>query len=118
MASNIPIYDQIAHQTGSRRFDKVLLALFAREREANRGDEKEYGKMIEEIEVHVEHRHAILLELEKFGSYQIMNEPLDRLKLAQQENLDEIAFLTKRRQASLRRATDKSRIIKNLRMFK
>ncbi|PWA79936.1 hypothetical protein CTI12_AA204320 [Artemisia annua] len=118
MASNIPIYDQIAHQTGSRRFDKVLLALFARGREGNRGDEKEYGKMIEEIEVRVEHRHAILLELEKFGSYQIMNEPLDRFKLAQQEDLDEIAFLTKRRQASLRRATDKSRIIKNLRMFK
>lgn len=82
MASNIPIYDQIAHQTGSRRFDKVLLALFATEREANRGDEKQYVKMIEEIEVRVEHRHAILLELEKFGSYKMMNEPLDCLKLA------------------------------------
>ncbi|PWA61701.1 hypothetical protein CTI12_AA287720 [Artemisia annua] len=118
MASNIPIYDQIAQQIGSRRFDKVLLALFVREREANRGDEKEYDRMIEEIEVRVEYRHAILLELEKFGSYQIMNEPLHRLKLAQQEDLDEIALLTKRRQASLRHAPDKSRIIKNLRMFK
>ena len=118
MASNIPIYDQIAHQIGSRRFDKVLLALFSRETEANRGDEKQYVKMIEEIQVRVEHRHAILLELENFGAYKMMNEPLDRLKLAQQEDLDEIAFLTKRRQASLRRATDKSRIIKNLRMFK
>ncbi|PWA43092.1 hypothetical protein CTI12_AA538360 [Artemisia annua] len=118
MTSNIPIYDQIAQQIGSRRFDKVLLALFVREREANRGDEKEYDRMIEEIEVRVEYRHAISLELEKFGSYQIMNEPLHRLKLAQHEDLDEIALLTKRRQASLRRATDKSRIIKNLRMFK
>ena len=118
MASNITIYDQIAHQTSSRRFEKVLLALFAREREANKGDENQYVKMIEEIEVRVEHRHAILLELEKFGAYKMMNEPLDHLKLAQQEDLEEIAFLTKMRQASLRRATDKSRIIKNLRMFK
>ena len=118
MASTIPIYDQIAHQTGSRRVDTVLLALFAREKAANRGDEKEYGKMIEEIEVRVEHRHAILLELEKFGAYPIMNEPLDRLRLAQQEDLDDIAFLTKRRQLSFHRAADKSRIIKNLMVFK
>jgi hypothetical protein len=39
--------------------------------------------MIEEIQVRVEHMHAILLELEKFGVYKMMNEPLDRLKLAQ-----------------------------------
>ncbi|PWA74428.1 hypothetical protein CTI12_AA128770 [Artemisia annua] len=118
MASNIPIYDQISQQIGSRRFDKVLLALFVREREANRGDEKDYDRMIAEIEVRVEHRHAILLELEKFGSYQTINEALHCLKLAQQEDLDEIALLTKRRQACLCRATEKSRTINKLMTFK
>ncbi|PWA36623.1 hypothetical protein CTI12_AA598050 [Artemisia annua] len=118
MASNIPIYDQISQQIGSRCFDKVLLALFVREREAKRGDEKDYDRMIGEIEVRVEHRHAILLELEKFGSYQTINEALNCLKLAQQEDLDEIALLNKRHQACLHRATEKSRIINKLMTFK
>ena len=114
MASTIPIYDQIAKQTGSRRIDMVLHTLFARERDANRGDEKDYGQMIDEIEARVAHRHAFLLELEKFGTYEVMKEPLVRLKVSQQEDLEEIEFLTKRRQASLRRAGEKSRIMKKL----
>lgn len=118
MASTIPIYDQIANDTGSRRIDMVLHTIFARERDANRGDEKYYGRMIEEIEVRVKHRHAILMELEKFGNYAVVNEPLVRLKVSQQEDLEEIEYLSKRRQASLRRAGDKSRIMKKLMQFK
>ena len=118
MASTIPIYDQIANDIGCRRIDMVLHTIFARERDANRGDEKDYGRMIEEIEVRVKHRHAILLELEKFGNYAVLNEPLVRLKVSQQEDLEEIEYLIKRRQASLRRAGDKSRIMKKLMQFK
>lgn len=64
--------------------------------------------------VRVKRRHAILLELEKFKNYVVVNEPLVRLKVSQQEDLDEIEYLTKRRHASLRRAGDKSRIMKKL----
>ena len=96
----------------------VLHTIFARERDANRGDEKDYGRMIEEIEVRVKHMHAILLELENFGNYAVVKEPLVRLKVSQQEDLEEIEYLIKRRQASLRRAGDKSRIMKKLMQFK
>jgi hypothetical protein len=52
MASTIPIYDQIANDTGSRRIDMVIHTIFARERDANRGDEKDYGRMIEDMVIH------------------------------------------------------------------
>ena len=118
MESRLPIYDQVAHQTGSRQIKDVLHALFVRERESNIGDDNNYGLMILEIQSRVHHRRAIIRELEIFGCHRAVIQPLKSLKLAEQDDLDEIDFLIERRKASLIRADKKSRILKMLRDYK
>lgn len=79
MAYMFPLYDAIAETIGTRHMDKVLHSLFAREREAYRADERDYSQRIEEVQARVDHRHAIILELQEFGNHGILNEPLDNL---------------------------------------
>ena len=118
MDSNLPNYTQLSHQAGAVQVNKVLHALFARERSANLSDDEEYGKMIQEIQSRVQHRRAIMMELQQFGYHRAINEPLKALLLAEREDLDEIDLLIERRKASVRRATEKSKIMKMLRNYK
>lgn len=118
MGSRLPIYDQLAHQSCSRQINDVLHALFIRERDANIGDDKDYALMIVEIQCRVQHRRAIIRELEMFGCHRAVIQPLKYLMLAEQDDLDEIDFLIGRRKASLHRADKKSKILKMLRDYK
>ncbi|PWA95016.1 Endoplasmic reticulum vesicle protein 25 [Artemisia annua] len=43
--------------------------------------------MIEEIEVRVNHMHAIIRELEQFGNRDVLNEPLEPLRLLMKGSL-------------------------------
>ncbi|PWA60085.1 phospholipase-like protein [Artemisia annua] len=109
MESKLPLYAQLAHQTGSWQVNKILHEVFLRERVANLGDDKDYVNMIEEIQVRVQQRHAIILELESFGCHRSVIKPLKYLRSAQRDDLDEIDCLIERRKASLRRAAKNSR---------
>lgn len=95
----------------------VLHVLFDREREANLGDDKDYGRMIHEIQIRVQHRHAIILELQSLGYHWSFFEPLESLMLAEKDDLDEINFMIERRKTSIRRAAEKSMIMKKLRNY-
>ena len=47
-------------------------------------DEKNYDEMIEEIEVRVEHRNGIILELMKLDSDPVLDECLNTLRAMEQ----------------------------------
>jgi hypothetical protein len=117
MDSKLPIYEQLKHQKGARQMNRVLHDLFDREREANIGDDKDYGKMIHEIQVRVEHRHVIILELQNLGYHRDFFAPVESLILAEGDDFDEIDFLIQRRSTSIRRAAENSMIMKNLRNY-
>ena len=78
-----------------------MICLIEREREVNLGDDKDYGKMIHEIQVRVEYRHVIILELQNLGYHREFFEPLESLMLAERDDFDEIDFLIERRNTSI-----------------
>ncbi|PWA39702.1 hypothetical protein CTI12_AA569600 [Artemisia annua] len=117
MESKLPICEHLKHQKGARQMNKVLHVLFDREREDNIGDDIYYGKMIQEIQIRVQHRHAIILELQNLGYHRAFFEPLDSLMLAERDDLDEIDFLIERRKTCIRRAAEQSKIMKMLRNY-
>jgi hypothetical protein len=118
MASTFPIYENIAQQIGTGRLDKVLHAIFAREREAYKLDERDYGYRMEEVEARIHHRHAIIVELNQFGSHPMLHEPLALLKAAEREDFGELSRLIQMGEAAALRAREKSRVMKYLRKFK
>ena len=106
MEDNLPIYEQLKHQKGARQMNRVLHILFGRERDANFGDDKDYGNMIQEIKIRLQQRHAIILELQVLGYQRSFFAPLEALMLAERDDLDEIDFLIEQRKTSMRRADD------------
>ncbi|PWA58232.1 isocitrate dehydrogenase [Artemisia annua] len=118
MASEFPIYESIAKQIGNGRLDKVLYAIFSREREAYKLDESDYCHRMEEVEARYHHRHAIIAELNRFGNHPMLHEPLALLKAAEKEDVSELSRLIQMGEAAALRAREKSRMMKNLKNFK
>lgn len=117
MDPKLPICEQLKHQKGARQMNRVLHVLFDREREANLCDDYQYAQLIHEIQIRVQHRHAIILEFQSLGYHRSFFEPLETLMLAEKDDMDEIDFLIERREACTRRAAKKSKIMKNLRNY-
>ncbi|PWA61384.1 hypothetical protein CTI12_AA373660 [Artemisia annua] len=106
MARRFPKCQEIAKQIGGRRIDKILREIFSREKEAYRCDERDYNERIEEVQARIDHRHEIIIELEKYGFDPIVDEPLAVLKAAEQDDLAERARLIQMSHISALRATE------------
>lgn len=89
---------RIANQIGDRRVDKVMGAIFEREKKAYLDAEKIYNEMIEEVESRVEYRYGLILELMMVESDVVVDECL--------AVLSHVAAL---------RAGEKGRMVKKLR---
>lgn len=116
MAPRFPKCQKIAKQIGDRRIDKILSEIFSREKQACECDEKDYNERIEELEATIDHRHGIIIELEKFGFGAIVDEPLAGLKGAQQDDLADRARLIQMSHIAALRATTKSRLMKKIKI--
>ncbi|PWA58301.1 hypothetical protein CTI12_AA403200 [Artemisia annua] len=83
MSPKFPRCLDIANQIGDRRVEKVLEAVFSREKNAYLCDEREYNQRIEELKVRIEHRHGIYKELKKHGIDSVFDECLSELKASE-----------------------------------
>ena len=117
MAPKYPRCLQIANQIGDRRVERVLEALFCRERDAYLSDEKEYNKRIEEVKERIEHRHGIIKELKKMGVHPLLVQILSDLKAAERMDFDEMGWLIKKSYVAVLRAADKQRMVEKLKTF-
>ncbi|PWA72242.1 hypothetical protein CTI12_AA091230 [Artemisia annua] len=99
------------------RVEKVLEAIFSREKNAYLCDEREYNQRIEELKVRIEHRHEIYKELKKHGIDPVFDECLVELKAAEKADFEEMGWLIRRSYAASLRAAEKGRIEKKLRRF-
>ncbi|PWA60025.1 hypothetical protein CTI12_AA387060 [Artemisia annua] len=108
---------EIANQIGDRRIERVLEAIFSREKKAYLCDESCYNERIEEVKIRIEERHEIIKELRRMGSDVVFDECLADLKEAEHRDFDEIGWLIKRSYAASLRAAEKGRIVKRLRRF-
>ncbi|PWA80916.1 hypothetical protein CTI12_AA127910 [Artemisia annua] len=106
---------EIANQIGDRRVEKVLEAVFTREKNAYLCDEKDYNQRIEELKVRIEHRHEIYKELKKHGIHSVFDECLSELKAAEKVDFEEMGWLIRRSYAASLRVDDKNMIVKKLR---
>ena len=114
MGSKFPIYDELAKEAGSNSFEDVLALIFTRERQATRADEKASENRRVEMQARVERRDAIIKELGQFGNRLVLKEPLERLKVAQQEDMEDIDLLVSMRRASGRRSLENIRMLKKI----
>ena len=117
MAPKFPKCLEIANQIGDRRTERVLEAIFSREKKAYVCDENHYNKRIEEVKVRIEERHAIIRELKKMGIGCVFDECLADLKDAERKDLEELGWLIKRKYVASLRAADKGKMVKKLRSF-
>ncbi|PWA39724.1 hypothetical protein CTI12_AA569350 [Artemisia annua] len=83
MAPKYPKCLKVASEICDRRVEKVLEALFCREKKACMSDEKAYNERIEEVKARMEHRHGIIMELKKLGIHPVLEEHLLDLKGAE-----------------------------------
>ncbi|PWA54281.1 F-box associated interaction domain-containing protein [Artemisia annua] len=118
MGPKFPKCQKIAKKIGSRRIDKILQEIFRREKEAYDSDEKDYNQRIEELEARVDYRRGIIVELENHGFDSIMDEPLAILKAAVQDDLAEIERLTQMSHVPVLRDTEKSKMVKKIKIIK
>ncbi|PWA55780.1 hypothetical protein CTI12_AA306370 [Artemisia annua] len=114
MAPKFPKCLKIARQIGDRRINRVLHEIFFREKRAYMGQERIYNEIIDEILVRVEERHAIIGELKKFVGEHVLDEALDDLKAAEQEDFAEIGRLMQMGHSANVRAGEKCKIIKKV----
>ena len=117
MAPKFPRCLEISNQIGDRRVEKVLEAVFSRERNAYLCDERDYNQRIEELKVRIEHRRGIYKELKKQGIVPVFDECLSELKAAEKVDFEELGWLIRRSYAASLRVADKQRIVKKLRRF-
>ncbi|PWA82826.1 hypothetical protein CTI12_AA041150 [Artemisia annua] len=88
MSPKFPRCLAIANQIGDRRVEKVLEAVFSREKDAYLCDEREYNQRIEELKARIEHRHGIYKELKKHGIDSVFDECLSELKAAEKVDFE------------------------------
>lgn len=105
---------KIADQIGDNRVEKILHAVFSREKVAYKYDYKNYSEMVEEVQARIDHRHGLILELKKFENNSLIDECLAALKPAEHEDFGEVAWLLQRSYAASLRAGEKSRFKKKL----
>ncbi|PWA80263.1 hypothetical protein CTI12_AA198270 [Artemisia annua] len=117
MSPKFPRCLEISNQIGDRRVERVLEAVFTRERNAYLCDEKDYNQRIEELKVRIEHRHGIYKELKKHGIDPVFDECLSELKAAEKVDFEEMGWLIRRSYAASLHAADRERIVKKLRRF-
>ena len=117
MAPKFPKCLEIANQIGDRRTERVLEAIFSREKKAYVCDENHYNERIEEVKVRIEERHQIIRELKKMGTGCVFDECLADLKDAERKDLEEVGWLIKRKYVASLRAADKGKMVKKLRSF-
>ena len=108
----------ISNQIGDRRVEKVLEAVFFREKYAGKDDEKAYDERVEEVKARIEYRHGILMELKKLGVDPILEEYLTDLQWAEREDFEELGWLCQMKYRASVRAREKSKICKRLRRLK
>ena len=116
MAPKFPKCQEIAKQIGDRRIDKILREIFMREKEAYQCDEKDYNERIEELQARIDHRHGIIVELEKYELDHVVDESLAVLKAAEKDDLADRARLVQMSQMAALRATEKSRVAKKMKI--
>ncbi|PWA63135.1 hypothetical protein CTI12_AA357330 [Artemisia annua] len=117
MAPKFPKCLEIANQIGDKRVERVLEAVFIREKNAYLCDERVYNERIEELKVRIEHRRGIYKELKNNGIDPVFDECLAELKSAEKVDFEEMGWLIRRSYAASLRADDKNRIVKKLRRF-
>ncbi|PWA99300.1 hypothetical protein CTI12_AA009970 [Artemisia annua] len=117
MAPKYPKCLEIGNQIGDRRVEKVLHAIFSREKKAYVCDETYYNERVEEVKVRIEQRHQIIMELKKMARECVLDEYLVDLKDAERKDLDEIGWLIKKSYSASLRAADKGRMVKKLKRF-
>ena len=117
MAPRFPKCQKIASKIRNRQIDKILQEIFRRENEAYEVDEKEYNQRMEEVEARVDYRRGIIAELEKYGFDSAVDEPLAVLKGALQDDLAEIQRLIQMSHVAALRATEKSKMVKKIRII-
>ena len=117
MAPKYPRCLEIANQIGDRRVEKVMEAMFSRERDAYLCDERDYNQRIEELKVRIEHRHGIIMEFKKQGFDPVFDQYLLDLKAAERMDFQEMGWLIRRSYAAHLRAIDKEMMVKKLRRF-
>ncbi|PWA97779.1 hypothetical protein CTI12_AA026010 [Artemisia annua] len=115
MAPKYPKCLSISNQIGDRRVEKVLEAVFSREKYACKGDEKVYAERVEEVKARIEHRHGIIMELKKMGVHPFLQKYLTDLQWAEREDFDELGWLCQMKYRACVRAREKSNIGKKLR---
>ncbi|PWA37030.1 hypothetical protein CTI12_AA586630 [Artemisia annua] len=117
MSPKFPKCLEIANQIGDRRVERVLEAVFTREKNAYLCDERDYNERIEELKVRIEHRRGIYKELKNHGIDSVFDECLSELKAAEKVDFEEMGWLIRRSYAASLRADDKNNIVKKLRRF-
>ncbi|PWA34935.1 hypothetical protein CTI12_AA614290 [Artemisia annua] len=115
MAPKYPKLLQVRQQIGDRRVERVLEAVFGREKHAYRCDEKDYNDRIEEVKSRIEHRHGIIRELKKFGVHPFLDDYVEELKAAERFDLNEIGWLIQSSYTAALRVGENSKIIKKVR---
>ncbi|PWA92975.1 hypothetical protein CTI12_AA077150 [Artemisia annua] len=114
MPPKFPKCLKIAREIGDRRINRVLHEIFFREKRAYVGQAKFYDEIIDEILVRVEERHSVVLELKKFVGGYVLDEALDDLKAAEEEDYAEVARLMQMVHAARVRAGEKSKLMKKI----
>ena len=106
MATASTIIDQIKLNVRSNKTHKVFYAIFEKERDVLRSDNKEYSSKIEQLKARVKERHNLIGEMEQIGCFSrgFFQHQFELLKSEQKEDLNEIDSLTEKRQANGRRS--------------
>ncbi|PWA43569.1 hypothetical protein CTI12_AA528410 [Artemisia annua] len=118
MAPKYPKCLSVSNQIGDRRVEKVLEAVFSREKHACKGDEKAYDERVEEVKARIKHRHGIIMELKKLGVHPVFEKYVTDLQWAEREDFDELGWLFQMIYRACVRAAKKSKIGKKLRRLK
>ena len=107
----------ISNQIGDKRIEKVLHAIFSREKRAYVCDENYYNLRIEEVKARIEHRNGIITELKKMGRSVDLDEYVSYLKNAQRVDFAEIGWFFQKSYCASLYADDKQKMVKKLKRF-
>ena len=117
MAPKFPKCLAISNQIGDKRIEKVLHAIFSREKRAYVCDENYYNLRIEEVKARIEHRNGIIMELKKMGRSVDLDEYVLDLKNAQRADFAEIGWLFQKSYRASLHADEKRKMAKKLKRF-
>lgn len=117
MAPKFPRCLEIINQIGDKRIEKILHAVFSREKKAYLCDKNYYNQRIEEVKARIEHRNGIIKELKKMGSSVDLDEYVSDLKSAQHVDFAEIGWLFQKSYRASLYDADKRKMEKKLKRF-